>query len=57
MKVVRAPADPHALVVDFIATPPPAGRAVIQGLLPVNANATVPMRSGVVNGARRLQRQ
>lgn len=48
LKLVRAPADPHTIVVDFLATPPPSGAPVIQGMLPVSANLTVPMRRGVV---------
>ncbi len=48
LRVVRSPADPHALVVDFEATPPPANASVVQGLLPVSANTVVPMRKGVV---------
>lgn len=33
-------AEAKTLVVDFLATPPPAGAAVIQGLLPVTATLT-----------------
>ncbi len=33
-------AEAHTLVVDFLATPPPAGAAVIPGLLPVSATLT-----------------
>jgi hypothetical protein len=48
LKLVRSPADPHTVVLDFVATPPPANAAVIQGLLPVSANTVVRMRKGVV---------
>lgn len=48
LKLIRSPADPHTIVVDFVALSPPAGTPVIQGLLPVSANAVVPMRRGVV---------
>ena len=48
LKLVRSPADPHVVVVDFLATPPSATLRVIQGLLPVSANMLVPMRRGVV---------
>jgi hypothetical protein len=48
LKLVRSPADPHTVVVNFVATPPPANQAVIQGLLPVAANTVVPLRKGVV---------
>jgi hypothetical protein len=48
LKLVRSPADPHTIVIDFLALPPPVGAPVIQGLLPVNANLVVPMRRGIV---------
>jgi hypothetical protein len=41
--------DAHTIVVEFVANPPAAGRAVIQGLLPVAANTIVRMRRGVVS--------
>ena len=48
LKLVRAPADPHAIVVDFVAQPPAPGVPVIQGLLPVSAHLVLPMRRGAV---------
>lgn len=48
LKLVRAPADPHAIVVNFVAQPPAPGAAVIQGLLPVSAHLVLPMRRGAV---------
>ena len=48
LRVIRSPADPHVVVVNFLATPPPANVAVIQGLLPVSAQTIVPLRRGVV---------
>src|SRR6185437_6176520 len=48
LKLVRSPADPHTVVVDFVAQPPPANEAVIQGLLPVSAGMVVAARKGVV---------
>jgi hypothetical protein len=48
LKLVRSPSDPRTIVVDFLATPPPANAPVIQGLLPISANVVVPMRRGVV---------
>jgi hypothetical protein len=41
------PGDAHTIVVEFVATPPPSTQAVIQGLLPVAANATMPIRRGI----------
>lgn len=41
-------AEANTLVVDFLATPPPAGAAVIQGLMPVSATLTTTLpRYGV----------
>jgi hypothetical protein len=48
LKLVRSPADPHTIVVDFLATPPPPNAPVIQGLLPISAATVVPMRKGIV---------
>ena len=48
LRVMRVPTDPHAVVVNFVATAPPANVPVIQGLLPVSANIIVPLRRGVV---------
>ena len=48
LKPVRA-SDPHAIVVEFLAIPPPPTEAVIMVLLPVTARATVRMRKGVVS--------
>jgi hypothetical protein len=42
-----APADAHTIVVEFVAVPPSPNQAVIEGLLPVVANATLPMRRGI----------
>ena len=39
--------DVHTIVVEFIATPPPPSQAVIEGLLPVAASTTMPIRRGV----------
>jgi hypothetical protein len=48
LRLVHSPADPHTIVVDFLAVPPPPDAAVIKGQLPVSANTVVPMRRGVV---------
>ena len=48
LRVIRSPADPRAVVVNFLATPPRANVPVIQGLLPVSAKTIVPLRRGVV---------
>jgi hypothetical protein len=40
-------ADAHTIVVEFVAVPPSPNQAVIEGLLPVAANATVPLRRGI----------
>jgi hypothetical protein len=48
LKSVKA-SDPHAIVVEFLATPPPPTEAVIMVLLPVTAGATIRMRKGVVS--------
>ena len=44
LKLMRA--DPHAIVVDFVARPPSPGAAVIRGLLPVSADTVVALRRG-----------
>jgi hypothetical protein len=41
------PADAHTIVVEFVAVPPSPNQAVIAGLLPIAANATLPMRRGL----------
>jgi hypothetical protein len=43
------PADEGTIVVQFIATPPGPDHVVIQGLLPIAADATVRMRRGAVS--------
>jgi len=48
LRLKRSPADPHTLVVDFLATPPPPDAPVIQALLPVSATTVLPQRKGVV---------
>ncbi len=48
LKPVKA-SDPHAIVVEFLAIPPPPTEAVIMVLLPVSARTTVRMRKGVVS--------
>ena len=48
LKPVKA-SDPHAIVVEFLAIPPPPTEAVIMVLLPVTARAIVRMRKGVVS--------
>ena len=48
LRLVRSPAEPHTVGVTFVAIAPPVGMPVIHGLLPVGANAIVPMRRGVV---------
>jgi hypothetical protein len=48
LRTVKAtPADAHTIVVEFVAVPPSPNQAVIEGLLPVSANATVTLRRGV----------
>jgi hypothetical protein len=37
--------DGHAVVLEFLATPPPPGMAVIDGLVPVTANLSVKGRA------------
>ena len=49
LRLVHSPADPHVVVVDFLATPPAGTRRVIQGLLPVSAKTVAPWRRGVVS--------
>jgi hypothetical protein len=49
LKAVKMPGNPHAIVVSFTALPPPTTAPVIQGLLPVTAALSVPMRSGIVS--------
>ena len=41
------PADAHTIVVEFVAVPPAPSHAVIQGLLPITANATMTLRRGI----------
>jgi hypothetical protein len=41
------PGDAHTIVVEFVANPPSPGQAVIEGLLPIAANAILPLRRGV----------
>ena len=41
------PGDSHTIVLEFVANPPLPGQAVIEGLLPIAANATLPLRRGV----------
>jgi|ERR1051326_2683257 hypothetical protein len=48
LRLKRSPADPHTLVVDFLATPPAPDAPVIQALLPVGAQTVLPYRKGVV---------
>jgi hypothetical protein len=49
LKLVRSPADPHTVVIDFVAQPPAPTAAVIQGLLPVSAHLVLPVRRGAVS--------
>jgi hypothetical protein len=46
--VKAGPGDAHTIVVEFVATPPPPTQAVIEGLLPIAANARVKARRGIV---------
>jgi hypothetical protein len=46
--VKPGPGDAHTVVVEFVATPPPPTQAVIEGLLPIAANAKVKARRGIV---------
>jgi hypothetical protein len=41
--------DAHTVVEEFVAIPPPPSQAVIEGLLPVTASATLPLRRGIVS--------
>ena len=41
--------DPHIIVVEFVATPPAPTQAVIEGLLPIHASTSLPLRRGVVS--------
>lgn len=41
--------DAHSIVVEFVATPPPPTQAVIMGLLPVSAYASLRMRRDIVS--------
>jgi hypothetical protein len=41
------PGDAHTIVAEFVANPPAPSRAVIEGLLPIAANATLKLRPGV----------
>ena len=47
--VKNPPTDAHTIVMEFVAIPPAPTRAVIEGLLPIHATATLPMRRGVVS--------
>jgi hypothetical protein len=47
--VKSTPADAHTIVVEFVATPPAPTQAVVEGLLPIAAAATLHMRRGVVS--------
>lgn len=47
LKQVKSP-DAHIVVVQFLATPPLPGKAVIPGLLPVSASTTIRIRGGIV---------
>jgi len=46
--VKSAPRDPHTVVVDFVADPPPPDKAVIAGLVPVSASTRLRIRRGVI---------
>ena len=48
LRAVKAD-DPHTIVVEFVATPPLATQAVIEGLLPIHASTSLPLRRGVVS--------
>ena len=41
--------DPHTIVMEFVATPPGPGQAVIEGLLPVHASTSLLLRRGVIS--------
>ena len=41
------PGDAHTIVAEFVANPPAPSQAVIEGLLPIAANATLKLRPGV----------
>ena len=41
--------DAHTVVVELVARPPQTGAPVIQGMLPVSASLTAPMRHGIVS--------
>ncbi len=41
--------DAHTIVLEFVANPPPAGHAVVEGLLPITANTVIRMRRGIVS--------
>jgi hypothetical protein len=43
------PGDAHTIVVEFVAQPPPSNQAVIPGLMPVTATATVRSRKGIIS--------
>jgi hypothetical protein len=56
------PADVHTIIVEFVAVPPSPNQAVIAGLLPIAANAILPMRRGifsvrVVSGSNEITTQ
>ena len=48
LRAVKAD-DPRTIVVEFVATPPAATQAVIEGLLPIHASTSVRLRRGVVS--------
>lgn len=43
------PGDARTIVVEFVAQPPPSNQAVIPGLMPVTAIATVRTRKGIIS--------
>ena len=48
LRVIRSPADPRTVVVNFVAMSPAPNVPVIHGLLPVSAKIIVPLRRGVI---------
>ena len=42
-------ADASTIVVEFVALPPAPTQAVIEGLIPIHATTSLPMRRGVVS--------
>ena len=43
------PGDAHTIVVEFVAQPPTSNQAVIPGLMPVTATATLRTRKGIIS--------